>query len=137
MLVTIALVVFFASIASFFAPEFGRVFKKIFAIPGAKLLIPLVVASGFIVIYEEAGHWLLIRFQIMLHQWVIKLDTLIPFEAGSLSIARIISLFIIASLPIWIARGSAIRKKRLEPHTGTYWIGLVLWIIGAILLTVA
>lgn len=137
MLITIALVVLMASIACFFAPEFGRLFKKVFAIPGAKLLIPLFMASWLIVLYEEFGHWLLIHFQIMLHRWVSRLDALLPFETASISIARIISLFLIASMPIWIARGSAFRKKLLAPHRGTYWIGLMLWIIGAILLTLA
>ena len=136
-LTTISLVVFCASIAVFFAQEFGRVFKKILAIPGAKLLLPLFLASSLIIIYEEIGHWLLLRVQITLHQLIFKLDTVVPFETGSISLTRIISLFIIGSLPIWVSHWSALSKKNQEPHAGTYWIGLVLWIFAAVLLTVA
>ena len=137
MLVTIAIIVFLASIASFFSQEFTRLFKKIFAIPGVKLILPLFLASFIIIFYEEFGQWLLVRFQIFLHKVVVKLDMILPFKTGFISLGRIISLFIIASVPIWIAEWSAIRKKYQAPHSGTYWLGFVLWIVAAILLTVA
>ena len=136
MLITISLVVFCASIAAFFAQEFGRLFKKFFALPGVKLLLPLILASSLLIIYEEFEYWLLLQFQQTLHQLIFKLDNAVPFE-GSLSLSRIISLFIIASFPIWIAKWSVRRKKYKNPYSGMYWLGLVLWVIAAILLTVS
>ncbi len=137
MIVTLAIVVFCTSIAAFFAQEFGRVFKKMFAIPGVKLVVPLVMASWCIEIYEEWGLWLLLRIQGWLHQFVHQLHALIPFEQGSLPFTKIVYLFFVASLPIWIFQLANVRKwhRKRPPHT--YWTGLVLWIIAAILLTLS
>ena len=137
MIGTLAIVVFCASIAAFFAQEFGRMFKKFFAIPGTKLLVPLVIASWIIEIYEEWGLWLLLRIQAWLHQFVHKLHALIPFEQGSLPFTKIVYLFFIASLPLLIAQLASIKKWRRKRVPHTYWLGLVLWVIAAILLTLS
>ncbi len=137
MLVSIALIVLISSIVVFFAREFGELFKKIFKIPGLKLLLPLFVASTLLIVYEVFVHWLLLRLQKIVHQLIVKLATILPFEKGALFIARIILLFMIGSLPIWIEAWSDFRKTYKEPHSGIYWIGMMLWIITAVLLTVA
>ncbi len=137
MIGTIALVVFCASIAAFFAQEFGRMFKRFFAIPGVKLLVPLIVASWFIEIYEEWGLWLLLRIQVWLHQFVYKLHALIPFEKGSLPFTKIVYLCFVASLPLLISQLASIKKWRRKRPPQTYWLGLVLWVIAAILLTLS
>lgn len=137
MIVTIALITFLASIAAFFAQEFGRMFKKLFAIPGMKLLLPLALASWLIIVYEEWGLWLLLRAQIATHQLVHRLHALVPFEQGSLPFIKIIFLFLIASLPIWCFELAALRKGRRKRIPRTYWIGWVLWVIAAILLTLS
>jgi len=49
MLFTLAAVVFFAAIVTFFSQEFIGIFKKIFAIKGAKLILPLLLASWCII----------------------------------------------------------------------------------------
>lgn len=137
MIVTLAIVVFCASIAAFFAQEFGSMFKRFFAIPGMKLLFPLVVASWFIEIYEEWGLWLLLRIQAWLHQFVHKLHVLIPFEQGSLHFTKIVYLFFVACLPLLISQLASIKKWRRNRVPHTYWLGLVLWVIAAILLTLS
>lgn len=136
MVVTIALVVFLSSIVAFFAEEFGRMFKKIFAIPGAKLLLPLAFASWLIEVYEDWGLWLLVWFQALLNQALHKLSTFMPFERGSISLIQIIYLFLIGSLPIWIFRYRAIRKGSRKPQPFSYWLGLILWISATIMLVV-
>ncbi len=137
MIVTIALIVFLASIAAFFAQEFGRMFKKLFAIPGMKLLLPLVLASWLIIVYEEWGLWLLLRVQGALHSLIHRLHALVPFENGSLPFAKVIYLFLMASLPVWCFELAALRRGRRKRQPPTYWIGLILWIIAAILLTLS
>ena len=136
MMLKLALIVFFTSIVAFFAQEFGRMFKKIFAIPGVLLLAPLAVASWLIEVYEDWGIWLLSMFQAEIHQFIHKLSTFVPFETGSISFVRIIYLLLIASIPVWVSRLIALRKGRCPPQSFTYWLGLVLWIIAVILLTV-
>ena len=137
MIVTIALITFFASIAAFFAQEFGRMFKKLFAIPGMKLLLPLILASWVIIVYEEWGLWLLLRTHIATHQLIHRLHALVPFEQGSLPFTKVIFLFLMATLPIWFFELAALRKGRRKRIPRTYWIGWVLWVIAAILLTLS
>lgn len=137
MIVTIALIVFLSSIAAFFAQEFGRMLKKFFSIPGMKLFVPLLLASWLIVVYEEWGRWLLFRSQTALHHLVLRMHALVPYETGSLHAAKIFYLFLVATLPIWIFELAALRKGSRKRQPPTYWIGLVLWLIAAILLTLS
>ncbi len=137
MLVTIALVVLCSSIVVFFSEEFISLFKKMLAIPGVKLLLPLVIASLFVEMYESWGLWVLARCQAALHQVIYLLSRLVPFETGSVSLMRIVYLFIIASLPVWcFLLKSRLQGRRYPVHPFTYHLGLVLWVMAVILLSV-
>ena len=57
MLFTLAAVVFFAAIVTFFSQEFIGIFKKIFAIKGAKLILPLLLASWCIINFNYLVLW--------------------------------------------------------------------------------
>lgn len=137
MIVTIAIVALCASIAAFFAQEFGRVFKKIFAIPGLKLLLPLTLASWFIEVYEDWGHWLLLRIQYLLHLLIHRLGVRVPFEKISLPLIKILFLFLIGILPMVIFKLATIKQWGGKRLPQTYWIGLILWVFAAILLTLS
>ncbi len=137
MLFTLAVTVFFGAILVFFSQEFVRLFKKIFSIPGVKLLLPLALASWLIEAYEDWGRWLLLRFQAASHQALHQLATLVPFEAGVISFMRIVYLFLLAGLPLWIYRLRAKQKGQPRSQFITDRLSLALWIVAAILLTVA
>ncbi|MCX7116456.1 MAG: hypothetical protein NTW94_00820 [Legionellales bacterium] len=137
MLVTLAMVVFFSSVGVFFSEEFGRFFKKVIAIPGAKLLLPLVAASLVVEMFEGLGQWVMVRCQAVIHQLIFQVSKVIPFESVSLTVVRILYLFLVGSLPIWIFRLRAKQKGQRQPQVFAYRLGLLLWIIAAILLTVA
>lgn len=137
MLVTFAIVVFLSSIVVFFADEFGGYLKKILAIPGAKLLLPLVLASFFVEIYEGLGLWLLARCQVFIHQLIYQCAKVLPFEKVSITVARIVYLFLVASLPLWIFRFRAMRRGQRKPQHFAYYLALLLWMVATILLTVA
>jgi len=137
MLVTLALVVLSSSILVFFLQEFIRLFKKIVAVPGVKLFLPLVFASLLIEIYEGWGLWLLTWCQAELHQFIHLLSRLAPFERGAVSLMRIVYLFTMASLPVWcFLLKSKLQGRCPSPHMSIYLLGLALWIIGVILLSV-
>jgi len=135
MYVTIVLVVFCAAIVVVFSQEFRNMFKKFFSIPGFKLFIPLAFASWVVEAYEGWGLWGLLWIKEGLHSVIHFIDELIPFEL-SLTFTHILHLFLLASLPVWILLALAKSKGMYEPWPHTYQIGAVLWIIGAILLTV-
>lgn len=137
MILTIALIVLLSSIAAFFSQEFARLVKRIFDIPGAKLILPLIAASFILEVYEDWGHWFLIWLQAAMHQLVYQLASLAPFKTGSIHLARMLFLFVLASVPMWFFHLKAIKKRSYHPHTFAYYAGLLLWIIGSILLTVS
>ena len=137
MLLTLALLVFCSAIFVIFLDEFTGLLKKFFSIPGFKLVIPLIIASLIIEIYEEWGQWLLLWFQKGLHQIVYKFATFMPFEMGAVLIVRILFLFVAAMLPIGISHFRAKRQGCRQPESFTFWLGLTLWLIAIILLTVA
>ena len=137
-LVTLALVIFFSSILVFFSQDVGRLLKLVFSIPGVKLLLPLALASWIINIYEDWGRWLLLWFQSGLHIFLNKLTILIPFEKGSMHLIRIVFLFCMASIPLWVYQLKSKKKgHRIPPTPFTYWLGLLLWILATVLLTVS
>ena len=53
----IALVILLSSTAVFFSREFGEAFKKTWSIPGVKLLLPLLVATG---LFYDPQPWLIV-----------------------------------------------------------------------------
>lgn len=136
MLFTLALIVLCSSIIVFFAAEFGNLFTKVFSIPGVKLILPLVLASWLLEIYEGWGLWVLVWCQAMLHRMIHHLTTLIPFQTGAIFFTRMVCLFLLASLPVWIFLLRAKQKGRHYPQPFTYWLGLVLWIFGVFLLSI-
>ena len=131
---TIALVFLGSAIVVFFANEFSHVFKKIWAIPGVKLLLPLCVLSWVVVVYEAWGYWLLQKGHGILDRVVHVLVLWLPFEAGALACIRIIFLFIIASVPLWIHRVRPTKNSLKE--TAVFSWGLVLWMVAVVLIVV-
>jgi len=136
MYITLILAVLFTAIVVFFSQEFINMFKKIFAIPGAKLILPLMLASWLVEYFEDWLLWILLGIKNALHQVVYWLNALIPFERGSISIAHTILLFLLASLPVWILIAVVKYKGKYDPWPYTYELGAILWLTAAILLTV-
>lgn len=137
MLLRVALVVFSASIVVFFAQEFGRLFKKILSIPGFKLLLPLVLASWVIELYEIWGQFVLLKVQKAFHLVINATAGILPFSFCAISLTRIVFLFVLSSLPLFIYRLRAKQQGRRHPEPVSYWIGLTIWVVASILLTVS
>lgn len=137
LLLTLALSICGGAIFIFFSQEFLRIYKKILSIPGVKLLLPLILASWFIEVYEGWGRWLMIRCQSVLHQILYQLATMMPFETGAVSVIRILYLFILSGLPLWSYLLWCKYRGRAHPKPFDYHWGFILWVVAAILLTVA
>lgn len=136
MLLTLALVVLCSAIIVFFSQEFSGFLKKIFSIPGVKIFLPLALASLIVEAYEAWGYWFLFRFQVAFHQIIYKLAMMMPFKTGALAFARFLILFLLAGLPIWIAKLRAQQKGRRHPQPFVYHVSLMLWLIGVILVVI-
>lgn len=136
MLVSLALVVFGSSIAVFFSNEWHALFKKVFAIPGVKLFMPLLIVSCFIEKYALNEYWLLTGLQALITHFIRFCAAVLPFQTGALHISKIIYLFLFACLPAWILCFRE-KRKELDPMwPKPYRIGVALWVILAFLLTI-
>lgn len=136
MIVSLALVVFGSSIAVFFSEEIQRMFKKIIAIPGAKLLVPLIALSLLVEIYQEYGSWLLIAFKAIIEQGLLTLVSMLPFQVIALPMLKAAYLILLACLPVWVFWLIAKRKGIEESWPTPYRVGVMLWTLAAVLLTV-
>ncbi|HAT9660178.1 TPA: hypothetical protein JBD28_08950, partial [Legionella pneumophila subsp. pneumophila] len=100
MLLTLALVILFATIMVFFSQEFIRTFKKILAIKGAKLLVPLGIASWLIYNFDYLFIWVIYYIREVLQAVLAFLTRIMPFKPYSTSIALIILLTTVSVGPV-------------------------------------
>lgn len=130
MYLTLALVVFSAAILVLFSQEFIGFFKKIFAIKGAKLFLPLLIASWLVVDFEDIFVWGLYYFREILNAIVLFLSQIIPFQ-GAYSIVLIILLTIISVVPVFLFDMYLI-KKTYKHYEYPYITSTLIWIITAL-----
>ena len=136
MMLTFGSIVFMSSIVLLYTQELLRLIRKLTAIPGVSLLVPLVFASWLIEANEDWGLWLLLYAQATFHNFILYTAERLPFQTGSLHLVRIVFLCLLACIPAWFFW---LKNKRRGlygfPVTSTY-IGAFFWIIEAFLLIV-
>ena len=136
-MLTLSFIVLSSAIFILFLDEFIRLFKKIHSIPGVKLLVPLALASLLVVLYEEGHLRFLLWCQEAFHGLIHFLSKFSPFEKGAVSLTQIVLLVVLAVLPIGcFSLKVKLQKHHQPPHAFTYHLGLALWIIGVVLLSV-
>jgi len=136
MLFTLAAVVFCAAIFVFFSQEFISTFKKIFAIKGAPLILPLAAAS--LVIYSF-DYWCLLAvyyYRQVLNSMVSFLTMLIPLGQISSYIAAILVLTFISVIPVLVL-DLVSRKKTYKPYPYPYLTSSIIWLISAFILIIS
>lgn len=132
---TLALVVAFSAIILFFAKEFGDLFKKIFAIPGAKLFLPLIGVTFLIVLYEPWIYFALIYVKQVLHDFIYFMLRLLPFRTGGISLISVALFMILALIPAFAMNAWCIHKTNL-PFSHGKFLSAMLWLFTVILVTV-
>lgn len=135
MLVTLAAVIFFASIFVFFSQEFIRTFKKIFAIKAVALFLPLLIASWLIFTFVHLFLWTAYYYREMLQAVLTFLVYLMPFHQQAKSLAMIILLTVISVLPV-ILIDLFVRQRTYQPYKYPYLTSTIIWIVNAELLLV-
>jgi hypothetical protein len=130
MYLTLALVVFFAAILVLFSQEFIGIFKKIFAIKGAKLFLPLIIGSWLVIDFEDIFLWGIYYFRETLNAIVLFLSQIIPFQ-GAYSIVLIIVLAIISVVPVFLLDMYLV-KKTYKHYEYPYITSTLIWIITAL-----
>ncbi|KTC71717.1 hypothetical protein Lbir_1572 [Legionella birminghamensis] len=135
MLLTLALVVLCSAIIVFFAEEFGGVFKKIFALPGVKLILPLLIASFIVAAYEDWIVWILLANKYVFHSAMSYIASLFPFQQFAAETVQILFLLFLTLFPPFIFI-TLRKRKTVVPFRYTWLICLVLWLFFSILFTV-
>jgi hypothetical protein len=136
-MLTILLVVLWVGFLICFSQEFLNLIRKVMSVPGFKVTLPLLLASWVISLYEDWGQWLILKVQILLHQFIYQLSTLMPFETRNVLFLRIVFLFLLAGTPLWYSRCRIKFSKRRLAASSMYKLGLFLWIVAAMLIVVA
>lgn len=135
MLYTLAAVVFCATIFVFFSQEFVNLFKKILAIPGAKLILPLALASWLV---YHAYPWILrpiYRYKILLNTLVDFFSSMLPLGRLSLYMSTILVLTVLSVLPVFLLDLFFI-KKTYKSYPYPYLTSTFLWLISSLTLVI-
>lgn len=129
--ITVTLVVLVTSILVFFSQEFGKTGRKIFSIPGAKLFLPLILASLIVEVHEPFFYWFMLKVKRLYHNFVGYLAQEISI---STAIVDGLFLFLLTMLPVVLMRIWEIRHNMPVPRPLTVQVGLFIWFVLAILL---
>lgn len=135
MLLTLALVILLGSIFVFFSQEFIRMFKKVFAIKGAKLFLPLFLASWLVYTFNYWALWGIYYYREMLHDAESFLVKIMPFQLGAQSAALVILFTVISVVPVFVIDVIS-RRKTYKAYKYPYVTSTILWIISIVLLIV-
>lgn len=129
----LALVILLGSIIVLFSEEFIKSFKKLWAIKGAKLLLPLFAASWFIYTFDFLFVWVIFYLIEFLHDTLAFLIRLMPFEQGAKSVALVILLTFFSVVPVLII-DFFIRRKNYKGYPYPYITSSLIWIFCVALL---
>lgn len=135
MLLTLSLVVLIASIITLFSQEFITIFKKIMAIKGAPIFLPLIVASGLVLIFD---YWVLLAvyyYRAFLTLLINGLIWLMPFGNYSYYIAAILVLTFISLVPVFLFNWYW-TKKTYKPYPFASLTIAFIWIFSVFSITV-
>ncbi len=132
-LLTVALVVLICSIFVFFSKEFGNLIKRVFAIPGMKLFLPLILATIVVVNFDSWVFIALAKTQSFLLRVTTTLTNWLPFQHGASYIADTLLLTGLSILPV-IAIRWRVKRKSYRPFQYSYLTSTVIWLIVIVLL---
>lgn len=135
MFLTFALLVFSTSILVFFTDEFVRFFDKIFAIKGAKLFLPLFLASYLFYNFDYFFLWLSYCGRDFLANIVEFFLRFMPVSVVTLPTILIVLITLISLLPVFLM-DQFIRRKHPMGYQYPYLTSTVLLLITSALLIV-
>ncbi|HAU4213806.1 TPA: hypothetical protein F7Z54_16640 [Legionella pneumophila] len=130
-----ALVVLFGVVMVLFSEEFSKSFKKLWAIKGAKLLLPLFAASWFIYTFDFLFVGVIFYLHQFLHDTLAFLIKIMPFQQGAESVVLVILLTFFSVVPVLIIDFFT-RKKNYKGYQYPYITSTIIWIFCVALLII-
>lgn len=135
MYLTLALVVLIAAIVTLFSQEFISIYKRIMAIKGAKLFLPLAVGSWAVLNYN---YWVLLGiyyYREVLNTLIKGLAWIMPFGQFSSSIATILILTVITIAPI-ILLDLLWHNQYYKAYPYSNLTRILIWVISVFTVTI-
>jgi hypothetical protein len=132
MLTTLALVVFFAAIVLFFSQELIGLIKKIFEIRGAKLFLPLAIASFAVYELNFWFLWIIFYYKDFLQSSWSLIHNFLPASPTNTSVSYIIVLTGVSVIPV-VLWGFITRKSRYKGHAHSHVASILIWVISVML----
>lgn len=133
MIFTFIVLIFCTSILVFFSQEWVGMVKKLLAIRGMALLLPLILATTLILYYETVVIQSLYIIQLLMNALIGLLAAIIPLGSYALGLAKIIVLMICSALPVAIIHQWK-KKRNFIGMKHPYFTCGLLWIFFAFLL---
>ncbi|KTD67157.1 hypothetical protein Lste_3363 [Legionella steelei] len=135
MLLTLALVILFGAILVFFSEEFGKTIKKLFAIKGAKLIIPLFLVSWLIFSFDFWVLWAILYLRDMLHAVLNFLVQIMPFQKWAVQVVQVFMLTFLSVVPVLILNFIS-QKKTFKSYKHPYLTSGIIWILSVVLIII-
>lgn len=111
-----------------FSSEFVRLGNWVLALPGAKVFLPLFIASFLVVYFDVWVYWALMWVNWSFHALKMGLASYLPFGNMAVPVSHFLCLFIFPLVPIFVFTLLGRRRISREPWMGMYWFALVLWL---------
>lgn len=127
------LLVICASILAFFLDEFAQTFKKIFAIRGIRIVLPLFIVSSCVIWLSNGILTCLLWFQTYFRYLMVLIFQCLPYKLWAGIIAQWCVIFLVASVPTWCLYGILKYKQWGRPTVWATHTYLILWIVLVIL----
>ena len=130
----IVFIVCLTAVCLMFMQEMTGIFKKVVAIPGVVLFVPLLLASWIIEAYADIWEWLAWAGQYEIQTLLAHLVPVLPFHLVALQSIKIILLCLCAFIPTFVLWGVARYKGRYTVPRIASYISVVTWILALFLL---
>lgn len=132
-MVTLVFVICIAAIFCFFSQEFIEFFKKIFAIRGVALILPLVFASYIVFNYDYLVLWFLLYIRDYLNainDFFLRITPQKKYTADAVLVLllTLVSVGPVVLLNLWS------QKKAFKPFAYPYLVSTLIWVIAATVL---
>lgn len=133
MYITLALVVLLGAIFVLFSQDFIKVIKKILGIKGAKLILPIALASWCIYTFNYYVLWGLYYCHEALQSITAFFAKFIPFKSIATPIVTILFLTFISVAPVFLLDWY-LWKKSYKHYQYPYLTSTLIWIVCSALL---
>lgn len=130
---TLLAVILVGAVFCFFSQEFVHFFKKILAVPGLDVILPLAFAS---LVLNLLSYWLIAFIEFCrraLYDIVFFLVSSLPFNNLNYYCATLLVLLSI-SLVIVVVEKMVLEKTHYKNVSDAYFYGVLIWIASVMIL---